>query len=179
MKFFKKNPIFSIVLGGLILIYAVLAFFIEKGFFSLTDTVGRVVISLGLLSFAFLIVAPDLKKERGKLLNAFQFVILIIAAVFGFILPLFDVKVANFGTGSLWFGLALIMNGGIGMYLAVPSKKIGNIFTFLVHLFSVIFGTWIYTVNYVDKNIKMITFIGMLAAGIALLLIGLLSNKKK
>jgi|SRR5690625_1102821 len=178
MKLLKKQPLVPIILGILIVTYSLLARFANIDFLKITFRVGNIIISLGLIAFAILIVWPDMKKKNISLLKTIEFVIIILAAIIGFILPVFDVDTYNIGTGSLWFGLALVINGGLDLYFGVYNKKSLKFHLFLIHLASVILGTWIYATDFVNSNIEFLTFITLLLSGSFLIIIGLLNSKK-
>ena len=91
-----------------------------------------------------------------------------------FILPLFKINTFSLGSGSLWFGLALVIDGAIALYLGAGRKTL-----YFVSLLSVILGTWIYSTNFVDGNIKMFTFIALVGFGLYFLILGLLGFSKK
>lgn len=178
MKILKRQPLVSIILGILIVTYSLLANFANIDFLNITDTVGNIIISLGLIAFAVLIVWPDMKRKNIAFIKTIEFVIIILAAVIGFILPIFNVDTYSIGGGSLWFGLALVINGGLDLYLGVYNRKSLKYYVFFIHLASVILGTWIYATNYVDRNLEFLTFITLLVTGSYLIIIGLLHSKK-
>ena len=168
----KKFPLVSLILGIIIVVYSALAYFIDKDFLSLTNTIGNIVIAAGLIAFAVFVVMPDMKGS-AKTLKTVEFVIILIAAILGFVFPLLNIGSFNLGTGSLWFGLALVMNGGIDLYLNRRQNGL-----FYISLFSVMLGTWIYATNFINRNIRLFTFIVLLVLGGYLIIVGLLNNKK-
>lgn len=178
MKVLKKQPLVPLIIGILLVTYSLLAYFANIDFLNLNDTVGNIIISIGLIGFAVLVVWPDLKKNNIKLLKTIEFLIILLAALIGFILPLLNVETAKIGSGSLWFGLTLVINGGLDLYLGTFSKKSLKFTTFLIHLVSVILGTWIYATNFVDRNIELLTFLTLLITGSFLIIVGLLNSKK-
>lgn len=174
----KKLPILSLVLGILILVYAFLAYYLQNDVFNLTKTIGNIVVGAGLVAFSIFVVMPDIKKKSIALIKIVEFIILMFAAIFGFILPLLDINTFNLGGGSLWFGIALVMDGSINLYLGMNNKKSLKNGVFFISLLSVIFGTWVYATNFIDKNIRLFTFIVLLVVGFYLTVIGLLNTKK-
>ncbi|VEU80873.1 hypothetical protein [Haploplasma axanthum] len=181
MKIFKKVPWVSIVLGSLLLLYGFISYMVDKGVFSLTTTVGNIVIAVGLIVFAVLFVLPKISKNVSKLsktLRTTEFIILLVAAILGFILPLFGENIVNLGNGSLWFGIALVMDGGIGLYLGTEGKVSARGWRFLAYFVSTIMGTWIYAKNFIDSNIKIATFAALVLTGLYLLVVGLIHLKK-
>lgn len=174
----KKLSILSLVLGILVLVYAFLAYFLDNDIFSLTQTIGNIIIATGLIAFAVLIVMPDMKKKSMATLKTVEFVIILIAAIVGFVLPLLNIKSVDLGTGSLWFGIALVMDGGVDLFLGIHGKKNLKQGMFFISLLSVILGTWIYATNFVNANIRTFTFITLLLIGGYLTIIGLANSKK-
>ena len=71
-----------------------------------------------------------------------EFVIILIAAIVGFVLPLLNIKSVDLGTGSLWFGIALVMDGGVDLFRNSWQEKLKQ-GMFFISLLSVILGTWI------------------------------------
>lgn len=176
MKELKKVPVIPVIIGVVLLVYGLVSYFVNEGIFSLTDKVGQVVIGVGLISFAILIVVPKINKgtSLSKTLRILEFIVLIVAAVIGFILPLFDINTISLGSGSLWFGLALVIDGAIALYLGAGRKVL-----FFVSLLSVMLGTWVYATNFIDRNLKMFTFIVLVGLGLYFLILGLLGFSKK
>jgi len=174
----KKIPVVSIILGVLVLVYAFLAYFLNNDIFNLNQTIGNIVVALGLVAFAIFIVMPDMNKKSMKTLKTVEFLVIMLAAVFGFLLPLFNVKGLNLGSGSLWFGIALVLNGGIDLYLGINNKKSLKDGGFTLSLLSVIAGTYIYATNFVNRNLELFSFILLLALGTYLTVIGILNRKK-
>lgn len=182
MKTLKKVPVLSLVIGILLMTYALVSWFVDKGFFAISSTLGRLVIGGGLILFAVLIVFPKITRGKNKtagFLRSIEFIVLITGAIIGFILPVFGHSYANLGTGSLWVGLALLLNGGVELYLGTHSKTNTKGAVFFIHLLSVIAGTYIYAVNFVDKNIRIVSFSLMLGVGIFFTLYGLIYLSKK
>lgn len=176
MKTLKKIPLIPIILGVLVLAYAITSKIVNKGFFSLTDIVGNIVIAVGLIAFAVLVVLPQISKGTGlnKTLRTIEFVIIIIGSIIGFILPLFKVEVPYIGSGSLWLGLTLVLDGAITLYVGA-----GKGLKYFISLISVILGTWVYSTNFVNKNIELFTLIALIVIGVTLLLIGLIGYMGK
>ena len=82
MKELKRIPIIPLIMGIVLLVYGLVSYFVDEGFFSLTHTVGQVVIGVGLIAFAILIVIPKINKgtKLSKTLRILEFVVLIVAA---------------------------------------------------------------------------------------------------
>lgn len=176
MKILRKVPLTTLILGLLIVAYSLVSYFVDKGFFSLSSKVGQIVIGVGLITFAILVIWPKVAKKTNAgstALRSTEFVIVIIAAVLGFLLPVFGVNTISLGSGSLWFGLTLVMYGSVELYLT--NNKRG---TFFASLGAVILGTYIYATNFIEGNLKISTLILMLGAGAFLTIVGLVSLKK-
>jgi|GEM_PF-2932912 len=173
----KKNNIVSwilVILGILTIGYGVLAYFVKEGFFSFNDKLGNAIIALGLISFAFIVVLPKIKKKVNSLstsLRMAEFVILLLAAFIGFILPIFS-KDATKGNGSLWFGIALSLDGAITLYLLTISTPKHKNIRFFAGLAFVIFGTLIYARGYVNQYLDIVTLVVLAIAGLVLLYYG-------
>ncbi|MDY0277733.1 MAG: hypothetical protein RBQ97_06580 [Acholeplasma sp.] len=182
MKQLKKVPVLSLIIGIVVLAYAIISWIVDDGIFKLSATVGNIVIAVGLIAFAVFIVLPKVdgnNNKTSKMLRMTELIVLLIGAIVGFILPVFDVRIAHLGSGSLWFGIALVLDGGIGLYLGTGGKVSARGWRFFGYLFSVMLGTWIYAVNYVDSKIKIVTFIALLVIGLYCFLIGLFGLNKK
>lgn len=180
MKQLKKFPIIPLIIGVLLVTYGLLAHFLDSDVFNITPLIANIIISLGLIAFAIIVVWPDLTKENIKFLKTIEFIIIIIGAIIGFLLPAFDVETISLGSGSLWFGLALTINGGLELYFSSFGKRKHKFWVFLVHLFSVMLGTYIYARNLIDAKIELITILFLLISGLYFVIIGLLElNKKK
>lgn len=184
MSFFKKVPVLSIVLGVLILAYAIVSYFVDSGFFSLTYKVGKLVIGFGLIAFVLFVILPNTNKKNQSVitLRTIESVIILFGAIVGFILPVFEVNI-NFidisSSGSFWFGLALVLSGSIELYLGVFNKINLKSGLFFLNLLFVIFGTYVYATNMVDAKIKLVTLITLLSIGAILLFIGMFNIKSK
>lgn len=182
MKIFKKVPLIPIVLGLTLIGYALLAYLINKGFFSLTVTVGNIIIGLALVFFAVLVVLPHISQSKFKLATTLwtvEFIVILLAAFIGFILPVFNVKTPYLGSGSLWFGLTLIMEGSINLYLGSINKLEVKGYKFFISLILVIIGTFILSRNIIDANIKIASLVALMLTGLYLVLIGLIAKDRK
>lgn len=186
MKFFKKNSLLSIILGALILIYAVLTRIIDHPIFNLDQTLGMVIVGVTLLLFSiFVVLQPIINKSvKGMafFVIALQFGLLIYGAFSGFLLPVFKVnvpKIPYLNSASHWFSFALVTYGAINIVLDKYGKlSFRKVFVYL-NLFAVIFGVVIYERNLVGKHLDWITFGSMIVLGLLLLIIGLFSKKKR
>lgn len=185
MRFLKKNPIFSLVLGILIAIYAILTRFIDHPIFNLDAKLGLIIIGLALLAFALLVVLTPLTSKRLKgiafVVIAIQFALLVYGSFSGFILPAFNVnvpKIPYLNSGSQWFGFALVTQGAISIILNTYNKLTLQKVLVYLNLTFVIFGVVVYERNLVNKHLDWVTFAAMLVTGLVLIVIGLINKKK-
>lgn len=182
MKLMKKIPLIPIILGIILMVYALVSWFVQKSPFDLNLVVGKIVIGLGLLAFAFFILLPKITSRQSKVastLRIIEFAVIVVAAFIGFILPAFKIDLGNIGNGSLWVGIALVLSGGVELYLGTHGKVSNRNGAFFISLISVILGTWIYARNLIDPKIKVITFLTLMIGGAALTLYGSVIMSKK
>lgn len=187
MKIFKKNPILAIVLGAIIIIYAILSRFIDHAIFNLDDTLGLIIVGVGLLIFAILVVLPPLTKKKVKGIAFFailvEFILIIYGSVSSFLLPAFgiyDIPALPFlSSASHWFGFALVLHGALRIILDVYGKLTSKKEMVYPNLLLVILGVIIYERHLVDNLLGWLTFVALVGFGIYLLLIGLLNKKGK
>ena len=186
MKFLKKQPVVSMILGALILIYAVLTRVVDHKIFNVDKNLGLIIIGLILLVFAIFVVLQPIinKKLKGGafIVIAIQFGLLVYGAFSGFLLPAFNVSVPQIpylSSGSHWFGFGLLSYGAINIVLDTYGKLSYKKVLVYLNLLFVILGVIIYERNLVDNHIGWITFGSMIIFGLLLLLIGLFSKKKR
>jgi|SRR5690554_6185839 len=187
MKIFKKNPVFSIVLGTIIIIYTILSRFIDHAIFNLDTTLGLIIVGIGLLVFAILVVLPPLtnKKVKGVAFLAIliEFILIVYGSVSSFLLPAFDIydipALPILSSASHWFGFALVLHGSIRIVLDVYGKLTYRKEMVYLNLLFVILGVVVYERHLVDNLLGWLTFVVLIGFGIYLLLIGLLNKKGK
>lgn len=184
MKIFRNKAVSvtSLIVGTLLVVYAILSKVIKDvAFFQLDKLVGNLIIGVGLIVFASLVVLPQINKSSNKTaksLRIVEFIILLVGALIGFILPAFNVEVPAIGSGSLWIGLALIIHGGVDLFLGTHGKSNQKGLVFFVSLLAVALGGYVIGNNTVDGNLELVSFVALLGAGLFLLLTGLLYINK-
>lgn len=182
MKIIKKVPVIPIIVGILLIAYALVSWFVQKSPFDLNLVVGKIVIGFALLAFAFFILLPKITRKQSGVastLRMLEFAIIVIAAFIGFLLPAFNIRLGDIGNGSKWIGIALVLSGSVELYLGTHGKASTRNGAFFISLLSVIFGTWIYVGNLIDPKIKVITFLTLMIVGTALTLLGFIELSKK
>lgn len=184
MKTLKKVPIVPLIIGLLLVVYAIVSYFVNKPpVFHLGGKIGLSIIGLTLIAFALIIVLPKVGNKGSKsasTLRLVEFVIIVMAALIGFLLPVFDVNInlgKLFSGSSFWIGFALVMFGGVELFLGSHSKASVKGSKFFISILSVIAGTYIYAKNLVDA--RKISFIALLGLGIYLFAFGLVYLSKK
>jgi len=168
----KKFPIINIVVGVLLIFLGILFVFILP---DIGENIKNIAIGLMILIIIVLLVYPEFKKPKSKLILG----LLILELVIGALVSIMFISNAG-GSPSLWIGLVIYIHGVVGLIGGYFSTNKQKMWLFFLSLLFVTIGVYIFASNLITNDMLLnVLLIMFLAPGLFLLIFGLLNLKKK
>ena len=166
----KKIPIIDIIVGVIIIFLGIFFVFIQP---DLGENIKNVAIGLMILIIIVLLVYPDLKKPKSKLMLGLLFFELLIGALVGIMF------ISNSsGNPSLWIGLVIYIHGVVGLIGGFFSSEKQKMWLFFLSLFFVTLGVYIFASHLITNDMLLTVLLLMfLVPGVFLVIFGLLNLK--
>jgi uncharacterized membrane protein HdeD (DUF308 family) len=168
----KKYPIVNIVIGSLLIIMGILFVFVIP---VIGEAIKNVAIGVLILVIIGLLVYPELKKPKSRLLLS----LLIVELVIGVLVS--AMFIANrTGNPSLWIGLVIYVHGLVGLIGGHFSSKKSFAWMFFLSVVCVTAGVYIFASGLITNAMLLhVLLVMFLAPGLFFLVLGLMNLKRK
>ncbi len=168
----KKYPVINVVVGVLFVFLGVLFVFIQP---DIGENIKNIAIGLMILVIVVLLVYPNLKKPKSRLMLGLHVLELIIGAL----VSIMFISNAS-GNPSLWIGLVIYVHGVVGLIGGYFSAKKQKMWLFFLSLLFVTAGTYIFGSHLITNDMLLnVLLLMFVVPGLFLLVFGALNLKKK
>ncbi|MDO9628787.1 MAG: hypothetical protein Q7I99_02705, partial [Acholeplasmataceae bacterium] len=164
--------IFTLVIGITLIVLGILFVFIMP---DIGETIKNSAIGIMILLLVTLMLYPELKKPKSKLVFTLMVVELAITLLVSI---MFMANVG--GAPSLWFGLVIYTHGVIQIIGGYFSQKSQNILWFILYILFITVGVYVFAANLITNDMLLnLLLVMFVLPGVIFLVIGLLGLKNK
>ncbi len=169
---FKKHALISLIVGVALIVMGILFVFIMP---EIGESIKSSAIGLIILLLVTIMIYPELRKPKSKLVFTLMVVELIITLLVSI---MFMANVG--GAPSLWFGLVIYTHGVIQLIGGYFSQKSQNLLWFILYLIFVTLGVYVFAANVItDSMLLNLLLIMFVLPGLFFLVAGLLGLKDR
>ena len=168
----KKFPIVNIIVGAVLIFLGVLFVFIQP---ETGEKIKNIAIGLMVLVIVVLLVYPNLKKPKSRLMLG----LLVLELIIGALVSIMFISNTS-GNPSLWIGLVIYVHGVVGLIGGYFSSEKQKMWLFFLFLLFVTIGIYIFGSNLITNDMLLnVLLLMFVAPGLFFLVFGLLNLKKK
>ncbi|MBU1142946.1 MAG: hypothetical protein KKH92_04790 [Firmicutes bacterium] len=169
---FKKYALVSMIVGVVLIVMGILFVFVIP---EIGESIKNSAIGLIILLLVTVMIYPELRKPKSKLVFTLMVVELIITLLVSI---MFMANVG--GAPSLWFGLVIYTHGVIQLIGGYFSQKSQNLLWFILYIVFITLGVYVYAANVItDSMLLNLLLVMFVLPGLVLLVAGLLGLKDR